>query len=166
MGVWVFGVPQDWHHRLIGRLGEIVCLRCMHEPHGEPSACGKPRTQPRCWPVKAWRCQSGADSQSPISARRNQSIQRWRVDSRLAISRTSCSRLPFCNKRALATVVHRRPSSADITTRSLCAAPGPSAPGPPQDVRFCKCGELLDVHGHHRSACSRIGLLKPRLTPA
>ena len=34
------------------------------------------------------------------------------------------------------------------------------------DARFCKCGELLDVYGHHRSACSRIGLLKPRGTPA
>ena len=37
----------------------------------------KPRTQPRCWPVKAWRCQSGPESLSPISARRKQSIQRW-----------------------------------------------------------------------------------------
>ena len=34
------------------------------------------------------------------------------------------------------------------------------------DARFCKCGELLDVYGHHRSACSRVGLLKPRGTPA
>ena len=25
------------------------------------------------------------------------------------------------------------------------------------DARFCKCGELLDVYGHHRSACSRVG---------
>ena len=41
----------------------------------------------------------------------------------LAISRISCSRLPFCNQRALATVVHRPPSFAGITTRSLCFAP-------------------------------------------
>ena len=34
------------------------------------------------------------------------------------------------------------------------------------DARLCKCGEPLDVYGHHRSACSRIGLLKPRGTPA
>ena len=31
---------------------------------------------------------------------------------------------------------------------------------------MCKCGQLVDVFGHHRSACSRIGLLKPRGTPA
>ena len=34
------------------------------------------------------------------------------------------------------------------------------------DERVCKCGQPVDVFGHHRSACSRIGLLKPRGTPA
>ena len=34
------------------------------------------------------------------------------------------------------------------------------------DDRFCRCGARLDVFGHHRSACSRVGLLKPRGTPA
>ena len=34
------------------------------------------------------------------------------------------------------------------------------------DERVCKCGQLVDVFGHHRSACSRIGLLKPQGTPA
>ena len=33
-------------------------------------------------------------------------------------------------------------------------------------ARFYKCGELLDVYGHHKSACSRVGFLKPRVTPA
>ena len=32
--------------------------------------------------------------------------------------------------------------------------------------RFRKCGARLDVFGHHRSACSPVGLLKPRGTRA
>ena len=145
--------------------------------------CGKPRTQPRCWPVKAWRCQSGPDSLSPISARRNQSIQRW--DSGLT-ERISCSRLPFCNWRAHATSTdhqalrasQRGPcdshhfnclptcqettfSAEEFRTLLLVRLHLPFH----MDAQFCKC-ELLDVYGHHRSACSRIGLLEPRSTPA
>ena len=33
------------------------------------------------------------------------------------------------------------------------------------EERTCKCGQVLDVHGHHRSACSRVGLLVSRGTP-
>ena len=34
------------------------------------------------------------------------------------------------------------------------------------DDRRCRCGELLDAFGHHRSACSRIGILGQRGLPA
>ena len=38
---WVFGVPRDWHQRPIGRLGQTVCLRCMHEHMCVCSAPGR-----------------------------------------------------------------------------------------------------------------------------
>ena len=105
--------------------GEIADALCMHEHHmcvlgslknwrdlhREPSACGTPRTQPRCWPVKAWRCQSGPDSQSPISARRNQSIQRW--ESGLTVGHFTHQLLatPFLQ---LACTCHRCPQTTKL----------------------------------------------------
>ena len=58
----VFGVPRGWRRRLTGRLGQIVCVRCMPEHHGsaltfsknwrdrhpQPNVGGKLRTQPCC----------------------------------------------------------------------------------------------------------------------
>ena len=98
-----------------------------------------------------------------------------RVDSRLAISRISCSRLPFLQP---ACTCHRSPQ----TTRGPCVSRHFSCLPTCQettfsaeefctlllvrlhllhiDARFCKCGELLDVYGHHRSPCSRIGLCR------
>ena len=34
------------------------------------------------------------------------------------------------------------------------------------DDKHCRCGAELDEHGFHRSACSKIGLLVQRGTPA
>ena len=110
------------------------------------------------------------------------------MDSWLAISRICCSRHPLCNKRAFATFVHGPPSSAGLTTRTMCFEASHQPSHQPRDHfhgrkvpqlllvrlhlplhvddRFCKCGARLDVFGHHRSACSRVGLLKPRGTLA
>ena len=196
---WVFGVPQDWHQRPIGRLGQTVCLRCMHEHnmcvlsswknwmdlHREPSACGKPWTQPRCWPVKAWRCQSGPDSQSPISARRNQSIQRW--ESGLTVGNfthqllatpflqlvCACHRCPqttkLCGHHNEVFVLHatsavcphvRRPhfrlKSSARCSCSVCTCPSTWT----HDSANCwSCMVTTDQHVHG-------SVLKPRVTPA
>ena len=92
---WVFGAPRGWRRRPIGRPGQIVCPRCMPEHHRsarsfsrnwrdhhpEPSVCGRPRTQPRCWQAKAWRCRIGPDLRRLSSVRRSQSIRRWESES-------------------------------------------------------------------------------------
>ena len=36
----------------------------------------------------------------------------------------------------------------------------------PLDDARCRCGAMLDARGYHRSACARVGLLKPRGAPA
>ena len=52
-----------------------VCAQLLQELEGPASRaqfiCGKPRTQPRCWPVKAWRCQSGVVSCTETVERRD-----------------------------------------------------------------------------------------------
>ena len=94
----------------------------------------------------------------------------------------------FAKNRAFATFVHGPPSSARLTTRPKTSRHLTSLPTSPEttftaeefrtlllvrlhlplhvDDRFCKCGARLDVFGHHRSACPRVGLLKLRGTPA
>ena len=83
-----------------------------------------------------------------------------RVDSWLAISRISYSRHPLCNKRF--TSSETTFTAEEFRTLLLVRLHLPLH----VDDRFCKCGARLDVFGHHRSACSRVGLLKPRGTPA
>ena len=177
---WVFGALRDWHQRPIGHLGQTVCLRCMHEHNmcvlsswknwrdllRERNACGKPRTQPRCWPVKAWKCQSGPDSLSLISARRKQSIQRW--ESGLTVGNFTHQLLatPFlqlaCTCHRCPQASHRGPcASRHFSCLPTCQETTFSAEEfrtlllvrlhqKHMDARFCKCGELLDVYGHHR----------------
>ena len=155
----------------------------------ERSACEKPRTQPLYWPVKAWRCQSGPDSRSPISERRNLSIQRWANG--LTVGNFTLQLLATPSLQ-LACICHRCPRTTKLCVHrnEVLALRATSAACPRvrrphfqlrssvhcswsactlplhMDARFCKCGELLDVHGHHRSACSRVGRLKARGTPA
>ena len=83
----------------------------------------------------------------------------WRVDPRLAISRGPCasrhfSCLPICPETTFSAEEFR---TLLVVRWQLLLH---------MDARFWKCGELLDVCGHQRSACSRIGLLQPRGTPA
>ena len=100
-----------------------VCAQLLEELEGPPSsACRKPRTQPRCWPVKAWTCQSGPDSQLPISSRRNQSIQWW--ESGLTVGNFTHLLLAT---RFFATNVHLPPLSTDhqalrASQRGPCAS--------------------------------------------
>ena len=77
--------------RPIGHPGQMVCPRCMPEHHKfarsfsrnwrdhdpEPSVCENPRTQPRCWQAKAWRCRIGPDLRCLSSVLRSQLIWRW-----------------------------------------------------------------------------------------
>ena len=148
----------------------------------EHNACEKPRTQPRCWPVKAWNWQCGPDSLSPISARSNQSIQR--LESGLTVGNFTLQLLATPSLQ-LACTCHRCPQTTELcghcnevlvlrATSTVCPLVRSTFSAEEfrtlllplhLDARFCKCGELLDVC-HHRSACSRVGLLKPRGTLA
>ena len=143
---------------------------------------GKPNTLPQCLQQMAWRCQSGPNSRTLTSAPRSPSIQRW--ESGLMVGTHLLLDTLFL------TSVHLHPLSTDhqalrAPQRGPCASRHiTSLPTSSEttftaeefrtlllvrlhlplhvDDRFCKCGARLDVFGHHRSACSRVGLLKPR----
>ena len=94
--------------------------------------------------------------ESPISTRRNQSIQRW--ESGLTVGNFTHQLLATGFAPLQLSCEETTCSAGEFRTLLLVRLHLPLHMG----ARFCKCGEMLDVYGHHRSACSRVGLLKPR----
>ena len=76
----------------------------------ERDACEKPKTQQRFLPVRAWKCQSGPNSLSPISARRSLDLEvgEW-------LHGWQCHTL-------FATSVHLPPLSTRASQRGPCAS--------------------------------------------
>ena len=115
---------------------QIVCPRCMPEHHKfarsfsrnwrdhhpEPSVCGKPRMQPRCWQAKAWRSRIGPDLRCSSSVRRSQSIRKWESGSTFGSFHASVAR-----DTVYAPCVHLPPLSTDhqasrTSQRGPCAS--------------------------------------------
>ena len=115
----------------------------------------------------AWKYQSGPDSLSqPVVPEVGEWIHGW---SRLPLLSTDHQALRKSQRglvfRATSAVYPCQVttfSAEDFRTLLLVVCTCPST----WTARLCKCGEPLDVYGHHRSACSRVGLLKPRGTQA
>ena len=121
---WVIGALRDWHQRPIEHLGQTVCLRCMHEH--------------RMCVLSSWRdllsraqCVREAQDaatllaregmevpESPISTRRNQSIQRW--ESGLTVGNFTHQLLATLLLQ-LACTCHRCPQTTKLGLRATSA---------------------------------------------
>ena len=164
-----------------------VCTQLLQELEGPPSqAQWKLKTLPLCSQSKAWRCPSGPNFRTLTSAPRSPSVLRWESGlmvgnfTHLLLATPSLQQARICHLCPRTTKLCG-PHNEDHVLRGISPAFPPAQRRLSRlkssllvrlhlplhvDDRFCKCVARLDLFGHHRSACSRVGLLKPRGTPA